>query len=437
MIVEEPKSSSIVEDDPRYSRPAPRDEAARADNIIQNKDSTPIYSAVLGKASVTTQSTASRAAQGRAIYTIPEYNALMDKREQQSFMAQVGASMDHPGWPLAALVWVAAAVAAGVIMLRLRRERFKFDPQMRQVKAIDIEGGVSIGGPFELTDTNGNTVTHNDLNKKWSVIYFGFSNCVEVCPQEMAKMTRTIKELDKKVGKDYWQPVFISIDPKRDTPAVVKEYLADFHPRFLGLTGTQEQIDKVAREFRVFFAIPDEFNEKSEDYLIDHSIIWYVMEPTADPVNKPMQFSDYMTKDFTWFEQLSKVLRRMADYEQRKSTAGAADANLRVANLGSTNPVTDAAPGKEAVPKSNAVQEREKREKAAGERKWATSADIFNSWGNIKERHEKNKQAELTGEAKVPLSLAPLVEPSQQEQQKQKNIDSAKPKGTTPFADRA
>jgi len=310
------------------------------------------------------------------IYTMQEYLQLEEARKQKGIKDTVVDSMDHPGWNLLALSFIAAGVAVLIIGMRLRRERLNFDPKMRQVKSIDIEGGVSIGGPWSLVDTEGKRWTDEDFKGKWLWIYFGFTNCPDVCPQEMAKMTRCITQMDKRVGADYWQPLFISIDAKRDTPEVLKEYLKGFHPRLKGLTGTPEEVEKAAREYRVYFAVPEEFDEEQEsDYLIDHSIIMYLMDPEG-------KFCDYTTKEFTWFESHAKLLRRMADYEKKKAEVGKVDTNLKVANIDSTHPDQDAVIGKTERSKTIAEVEREKRAKEGGDKSnpFMVAPDIFDSW---------------------------------------------------------
>ncbi|EPY39273.1 electon transport protein SCO1/SCO2 [Angomonas deanei] len=249
-------------------------------------------------------------------------------------------------WLLWGLLAVTLAVLTVVMSLRIRKEQMRFDPRLRAVKAFDSDEGVSIGGPFELKDAfTGKKVTEKDFEGKWMYVYFGFTNCPDVCPEEMAKMTRVIRHLDKKVGKDYWEPVFVSLDPKRDTPEKIKEYLSEFSPRIRGLYGTTEQVEAAARQYRVYFAIPDEEAMSEDDYLIDHSIIMYLMDPSG-------KFCDYTTKEFQWFESYSKLLRRMMDYEREKAVAqqkeklenngkikdGETPANMRVATVGS---VTD------------------------------------------------------------------------------------------------
>ena len=328
--------------------------------------------AIRGKLGTVTKSTATLVTERREskLYTMQQYMELEEARKRRGAGEILVDSMEHPGWNLVALAIMSIGIVGTVVSMRLRRERFRFDPKMREVKSIDIDGGVSIGGPFSLVDADGKRWTNEDFKGKWLWIYFGFTNCPDVCPQEMAKMTRCITQVDKRVGPDYWQPLFISIDAKRDTPAAVQEYLKAFHPRIKGLTGTAAEVEAAAREFRVYFAVPDEFDETMPDYLIDHSIIMYLMDPDG-------KFSDYTTKEFTWYESHAKLLRRMTDYEKKRS-ATSADANLRVANLDSYTDDTDAAIGKTTRAPTVAEMEREKR--ATTVDPYQVSASIFDSW---------------------------------------------------------
>lgn len=277
------------------------------------------------------------------IYTYNEYveKFEMEERAGRTISATLDEARDNPAWMLWALAFLAMGVMTVVVSIRIRREQLRFDPKLRAVKSFDSPDGPSIGGPFKLKDVRtGAVVTDTDLHGKWLYIYFGFTNCPDVCPEEMAKMSRVIAHLDKKVGKDYWQPIFISLDPHRDTPEKIREYLKDFSPRIMGLVGTQEEVEDAARQYRVYFAIPDEEAMSEDDYLVDHSIIMYLMDPQG-------HFCDYTTKEFQWFESYSKLLRRMMDYERNKATAeqqrlaqgetpvasGDRPANLDIANV--------------------------------------------------------------------------------------------------------
>ena len=139
-----------------------------------------------------------------------------------------------------------------------------------------VAGGPGlIGGPFSLVDENGQTVTESQVLTKASLVYFGYSFCPDVCPLDNARNAEAVDLLESK-GIEV-QPVFITIDPARDTPEVLAEFTENLHPRMLGLTGSQEQIDSAVRAYKAY-------GKKREDgdpefYLMDHSTFTYLMLP--------------------------------------------------------------------------------------------------------------------------------------------------------------
>ena len=114
-----------------------------------------------------------------------------------------------------------------------------------------------------------------------SQIYFGFSHCPDICPDELDKMAAAIDIIQAK-EPNALRSVFITCDPARDTPAVLRSYLAEFHPSLLGLTGTWEETKNVCKQYRVYFSTPPDLQAGEEDYLVDHSIYFYVMDPEGD-----------------------------------------------------------------------------------------------------------------------------------------------------------
>ena len=131
----------------------------------------------------------------------------------------------------------------------------------------------AIGGPFRLTDQNGKTVTDVDLKGKWSLIYFGYTHCPDACPSTLFD----ISEVLGKLGPDAERvsALFITIDPERDTPEQLKEYLSNFNPRLTGLTGDPAAITAVAKEYRVYARkVPTE----NGDYTMDHTALVYLMD---------------------------------------------------------------------------------------------------------------------------------------------------------------
>lgn len=144
--------------------------------------------------------------------------------------------------------------------------------------------GARIGGPFTLVDQDGQTVRDSDFKGKHRIVYFGYTYCPDVCPVDMQVLGQGFKMFEKtdaaRAAKV--QPIFISVDPERDTPAVIKEFVANFHPRFIGLTGTPEQIAATAKAFGVYFARAGD--PAAKDYLVDHTNIALLMGPEGEPI---------------------------------------------------------------------------------------------------------------------------------------------------------
>jgi protein SCO1/2 len=144
--------------------------------------------------------------------------------------------------------------------------------------------GASIGGPFELTDQNGKRVSDKDFEGKYRLIYFGFSFCPDVCPVDLQNIGRAMRELEKEQPDlaAKIQPIFISVDPERDTPAVLKPFVSAFHPRLIGLTGSPAEIADVAKSYGVYYSKPEQ--GQSKDYLVDHSRIALLFGPKGEPI---------------------------------------------------------------------------------------------------------------------------------------------------------
>jgi cytochrome oxidase Cu insertion factor (SCO1/SenC/PrrC family) len=137
-------------------------------------------------------------------------------------------------------------------------------------------GTALIGGPFIMVNQKGETVTEKNFEGRYTIYFFGFTFCPDVCPTELQVLTAALKELGPDAAKI--TPVFVSVDPERDTPKIIGEYVANFDPRFVGLTGTPEQLATMARAFHVYYKkVADEKN--ALNYGMDHPSILYLMGP--------------------------------------------------------------------------------------------------------------------------------------------------------------
>ena len=139
-------------------------------------------------------------------------------------------------------------------------------------------GGIAqIGGPFSLVDHRGRTTHDTDFRGRYMLVYFGYTFCPDICPSALQIMAAALDELEAP-RRDRITPVFITIDPGRDTTAHLAEYVASFHPRMIGLTGSGEQVAAAARAYRVYFGKSADSGSDS-DYLMDHSSIIFLMDP--------------------------------------------------------------------------------------------------------------------------------------------------------------
>lgn len=136
--------------------------------------------------------------------------------------------------------------------------------------------GVQIGGAYELVDHTGVTRTDQDFIGRYKLIYFGFTYCPAICPTELQKITAVLAQLPQEIAVQI-QPLFITVDPQRDTVAAMADYVSLFHEKLIGLTGTQAQIDVAKKAYRVYARPVQE--EGMNDYTVDHSSYIYFMSP--------------------------------------------------------------------------------------------------------------------------------------------------------------
>lgn len=174
------------------------------------------------------------------------------------------------------IAFIAAAVLVALIGgLWLSTLYTRSDDQFAECGAGAIAGGTSqIGGPFELVNAKGETVTDRDVLTGPSLIYFGYTFCPDVCPLDNARNAEAIDILESR--GQMVTPVFISIDPGRDTPEVVGDFAYNLHERMIGLTGSPEQVKAASKAYKTYYKAHE---EEDEFYLVDHSTFSYLVLP--------------------------------------------------------------------------------------------------------------------------------------------------------------
>jgi len=204
-----------------------------------------------------------------------------------------------------ALGLVAVAAASAVSYYQIERER-RLEEAMGKIVTT---GKPAIGGPWSLVDLNGNLVTEENFKGKWLLLYFGFARCPDICPSEMVKVGKVMDILEVKYPKlrPHIVPIFVSVDPARDSLKALKEYAKDFHPSYIFLTGSPQQVEQMAKKYRVYVSKADETDDG--DYLVDHSIVIYFHDDTGD-------LADCFTQSMRASDVVERVVDRMLAVKQ-------------------------------------------------------------------------------------------------------------------------
>ncbi|WP_375248960.1 SCO family protein [Sphingomonas sp.] len=160
--------------------------------------------------------------------------------------------------------------------------------------------GARIGGPFTLTDQHGRTVTDRDFAGRYRIVYFGYTFCPDVCPVDVQNLSAALKLVEAKdpaLGRRI-VPIFISVDPARDTPAVLRQFAAAFHPRLVALTGSADAIARTAKAYGIYYR---RGAGTADGYMVDHSRQIYLFDPDGKPLallpeGPPQAIADELTK---------------------------------------------------------------------------------------------------------------------------------------------
>ena len=166
---------------------------------------------------------------------------------------------------------------------------------------VQSSGAALIGGPFSLVGADGKPVTDRNFRGRYMLIFFGFTHCPDICPAELQVIAQALEQLGDKAKKVV--PVFVTLDPERDTPEAMANYVKSFGPNFVGLTGSQEAIAAAAKAYRVAYS-KVENKDSAGDYSVDHSALAYLMDPEGRYVT---HFSYGLSTD-QMAEKLEKLL---------------------------------------------------------------------------------------------------------------------------------
>lgn len=202
--------------------------------------------------------------------------------------------MNRRRLPFAAVaVVLLILVAAGAALLASRPDAVAAGPLV----------GSGVGGPFTLVDQDGRTVTDRTYAGRWRLMYFGYTYCPDVCPVDVQKIAQGMKLFAASDAAAAAKVValFVTVDPERDTPAVLKGFVRAFSPTMVGLTGTPRQAEAARKVFRIYARKAGE----GRDYLVDHSATIYLM----DPDNRPVSFLDHGASPTEIAAELGKYVR--------------------------------------------------------------------------------------------------------------------------------
>ncbi|MBN3305997.1 protein SCO2 homolog, mitochondrial [Amia ocellicauda] len=192
------------------------------------------------------------------------------------------------------------SILAAWFYLRSERE------QKQQLQRVEQLKKVAIGqGGFNLVDHTGVSRTKKDFFGHWVLMYFGFTHCPDICPDELEKMSSVVGILDKDKALPQVQPIFVTVDPERDGIEAMATYVKDFHPRLIGLTGSPEQVKEAGKAYRIYYSAGPK--DADNDYIVDHTVMIYLLNPDG-------LFLDYYNRSKTDEQIADSVKKHMQTY---------------------------------------------------------------------------------------------------------------------------
>jgi protein SCO1/2 len=171
--------------------------------------------------------------------------------------------------------YFAVAVVVVAFGLVLKFVVAPLQPPPKSAKVAQVPAPPPVGGPFTMVNQHGQTVRDTDFQGRHMLIFFGYTYCPDICPTVLTNVTQALELLGPAAAKV--QPIFVSVDPERDTPDQLKMYLDHFHPTMVGLTGSKQQVAAVKKAYRVYAAKADQSADDPDDYLMAHGSILYLM----------------------------------------------------------------------------------------------------------------------------------------------------------------
>lgn len=219
--------------------------------------------------------------------------------QNQKFSTQ---SKKYPFWQR--LLFVCSVGGVGYFLFRDAIHEKEIDSEMTRYEEL---GKAQLGGEWTLTDHHGKRRSASEFHGQWVLLYFGFTHCPDICPEELEKLTEIVNRFEKDPSKPNIQPLFISVDPERDSPKVIKDYCNEYSPKLIGFTGSEDEIREVSKKFRVYYGKGE--RDENNDYIIDHTIIIYLLNPRGEFVN-------YFGRTLTADNVFTSVAQHIARYEE-------------------------------------------------------------------------------------------------------------------------
>ncbi|XP_029351114.1 protein SCO2 homolog, mitochondrial [Echeneis naucrates] len=170
------------------------------------------------------------------------------------------------------MLLLGGGVLAAWSFLHLEKQQKLHQKRIQQLQRVALGQGT-----FSLQDHTGQRRTKQDFLGSWVLLYFGFTHCPDICPEELDKLSAVVSALDEDPSLPPIQPVFITVDPERDDVAAMAQYVKDFHPRLIGLTGTSEEVKQAGKDYRVYANAGPK--DEDGDYIVDHTILIYLISP--------------------------------------------------------------------------------------------------------------------------------------------------------------